>query len=158
MTFICIQRIEGLKLGKYLAIYDDELYDLCSEGAKEKNTTKSKYAKAVLREALAIKNSKDGTKNEVSNEASCLSESDRILLEEIKSLQEKLLRQCSGTTSNLNQVAKSLNTMAKNNNMRLKSDEFKAFFKNALNPVVNVKETYNSVGKQLDECFKKLDQ
>lgn len=143
-------------MGKYLAIYDDELHDLCSEGAKEKNTTKSKYAKAVLREALAIKNSKDGTKNEVSNEGSSLSESDRIYIEGIKEFLEDSFRQCAGATTNLNQITKRFNAFAKNHNHKIDDEEeFNTLFKSVLENIDNVNETYKSVNEQLNKYLKK---
>lgn len=143
-------------MGKYLAIYDDELHDLCSEGAKEKNTTKSKYAKAVLREALAIKNSKDGTKNEVSNEGSSLSKSDRIYIEGVKEFQEDLFRQCTGATTNLNQITKTLNALAKNHNHKLDDvEKFNKLFNLVLARINKVNKTYKSIGEQLDEYLKK---
>lgn len=145
-------------MGKYLAIYDDKLHDLCSEGAKEKNTTKSKYAKAVLREALAIKNSKDGTKNEVSNEGISLSDSDRRMLKEAMTLQNELIRKCSGTVSNLNQRTKAMNTIAKNNNVPMNDTEIRELVKDTLTEVIAVKEMYVSIKEELKIFNQKIQR
>lgn len=145
-------------MGKYLAIYDDDLYELCSKGAKEKNTTKSKYAKALLREAFDIKNSKDGTKNEVSNEGSGLSDSDRSMLKEALTLQNELIRKCSGTVSNLNQRTKAMNTIAKNNNVPMNDTEIRELVKDTLTEVIAVKEMYVSIKEELKIYNQKMQR
>lgn len=123
--------------GSRIVIYDKELRALLEEGAKEQGIAISEYAKNIMR--YAIENKKV---EYVRYESSRNVEYDLEMMEGLRKLHQKMLREISMTSSNLNQVAKSLNTLVKTNGRALKKDKFKAFFVSVLNQVTTVKNAY----------------
>lgn len=140
--------------GSRIVIYDKELRALLEEGAKEQGVAISEYTKKILRYAIENKNVRY-----VRYEASSNVEYDLDVIKGLLKLHQKMLRQLAMTTSNLNQVAKSLNTLVKINGRTLKKDKFKAFFGSVLNQVTTVKnayeDAYNVIEKDMKDYIKK---
>jgi len=140
--------------GSRIVIYDKELRALLEEGAKEQGVAISEYTKKILRYAIENKNVKY-----VRYEASSNVEYDLDVIKGLLKLHQKMLRQLAMTTSNLNQVAKSLNTLVKINDRTLKKDKFKAFFGSVLNQVTAVKnayeDAYDVIEKDMKDYIKK---